>query len=176
MPSVPLSFLSEFLQGGIGFTEYLHASPARLKKLLRRLATRMLTSTMRLRLLLGAAALLGLGTLVTARAAPSPLPLVINTWAFTNATEAAWEVLDAGKGAHSALDAVELVRCQHVQSLSLRTKAPHTWRAHRAARSRNLATQSLGVSCARHRGAPPASGCSATSPWALAAAQTSRAR
>ncbi|KDD73338.1 asparaginase, partial [Helicosporidium sp. ATCC 50920] len=35
------------------------------------------------------------------------LPIIVNTWAFTNATDAAWETLQASQSATALLDAVE---------------------------------------------------------------------
>jgi N4-(beta-N-acetylglucosaminyl)-L-asparaginase len=40
-------------------------------------------------------------------------PIVVNTWAFKDATEAAWAVLVSTDSASSALDAVEQVRHKH---------------------------------------------------------------
>lgn len=40
-------------------------------------------------------------------------PIVVNTWAFKDATEAAWAVLASTDSASSALDAVEQVRHEH---------------------------------------------------------------
>ena len=37
------------------------------------------------------------------------LPVVVNTWAFTHATQAAWEAITARGSASPALDAVEQV-------------------------------------------------------------------
>lgn len=42
------------------------------------------------------------------------LPLVANTWGFTQATEAAWAAITSQSSQHPALDAVEQVsRCLH---------------------------------------------------------------
>ena len=42
---------------------------------------------------------------------PSPVnsPIVVNTWAFTKATEKAWEVLTTSQSGSAALDSVEHV-------------------------------------------------------------------
>ena len=48
-------------------------------------------------------------------------PIVVNTWAFKDATEAAWAELASTDSASSALDAVEQVRREHqLESSSLR--------------------------------------------------------
>lgn len=58
-----------------------------------------------------AALLLAVGCLSQAvagvHAKASSLPIVINTWAFTNATEAAWAAVNSRKSSTPALDAVE---------------------------------------------------------------------
>lgn len=66
-------------------------------------------------------------------------PLVINTWRFVNATEAAWEALGNRAAKHAALDAVEQVlhftlvvglslvlQAQTVRHAGVQEEAPHT--------------------------------------------------
>jgi hypothetical protein len=60
------------------------------------------------------AMLLALASLVAAGASAA-VPIVANTWAFTNATEAAWTVLHENEGdPSSALKAVEQVVLLHI--------------------------------------------------------------
>lgn len=52
---------------------------------------------------------------------PSPVksPIVVNTWAFTKATEKAWTVLSTSQSTTAALDSVEVVGSQSVSSSSI---------------------------------------------------------
>ena len=52
---------------------------------------------------------------------PSPVnsPIVVNTWAFTKATDKAWDILTTSQSTTAALDSVEVVGTQFTLPLTL---------------------------------------------------------
>ena len=108
------------------------------------------------------------------------LPVVVNTWAFTDATAAAWRVLEQDGGS-AALDAVEQVGARPQAE---RCAAPPARGAARARRQRETKVRHRTRRRRPHtrrcrqprRAAPPASACSATARWGLGAAPTRRGR